>query len=240
MKSSSYFVFNHFVLICPNVYSANLHNSLTTFSILVFALPTAPNLSYNRSSLYRIRTNHTSHVIATQQVHWRTNCCITTSYDVCSLRNNFHFWALERVYRAVAITMLWTNPDVIILLFQPLWTRHFALFQFRMNFWNYKSYAVSTSLEYIIKTLVRTSWKVDSPFIRCLHDPSHNSTNTEKTRTYIQAPSETGTHDPCVQETEGNECPKLRGHCDSLCCYLKRKFEHLSSIYKWITLLSVF
>jgi hypothetical protein len=29
MKSSCYFVFNHSVLLCPNLYSTDLHNSLT-------------------------------------------------------------------------------------------------------------------------------------------------------------------------------------------------------------------
>jgi hypothetical protein len=35
MKSSCYFLFNHSVLLCPNLYSINPHNSLRTCSILV-------------------------------------------------------------------------------------------------------------------------------------------------------------------------------------------------------------
>jgi hypothetical protein len=88
VKYSCYFAFNHSVLLCPNLYSTNLHNSLRTCSILVLVLSTAlhcNNLSYNRSSLYRLRTGHTentSHVIATQRVHWRANCCLAESYKI--------------------------------------------------------------------------------------------------------------------------------------------------------------
>jgi hypothetical protein len=41
MKSSCYFIFNHSVLLCPYLYSINLHNSLRTHSILVLVLSTA-------------------------------------------------------------------------------------------------------------------------------------------------------------------------------------------------------
>jgi hypothetical protein len=41
MKSSCYFVFNHPVLLCPNLYSTDLHSSLRTRSILVPVLSTA-------------------------------------------------------------------------------------------------------------------------------------------------------------------------------------------------------
>jgi hypothetical protein len=41
MKSSCYFVFSHSVLLCPNLYSIKLHNSLRTCSILVLVLSTA-------------------------------------------------------------------------------------------------------------------------------------------------------------------------------------------------------
>jgi hypothetical protein len=40
MKSSCYFVFNHPVRLCPNLYSTNLHNSLRTCSILILVLST--------------------------------------------------------------------------------------------------------------------------------------------------------------------------------------------------------
>jgi hypothetical protein len=58
---SCHFVFNHYVLLCPNLYSTNLHNSLRTCSTLVLVLSTAlhTNLSYNRSSLYRLLADHT-------------------------------------------------------------------------------------------------------------------------------------------------------------------------------------
>jgi hypothetical protein len=53
MKSSCYFVFSHPVLLCPNLYSINLHNSLRTRSILVLVLSTAepPGLSLVASGL---------------------------------------------------------------------------------------------------------------------------------------------------------------------------------------------
>jgi hypothetical protein len=41
MKSSCYFFFHHSVLICPNLYSTNLRNSLRTCSILVIVLSAA-------------------------------------------------------------------------------------------------------------------------------------------------------------------------------------------------------
>jgi hypothetical protein len=41
MKSSCRFLFNHPVLLCPNLYSIHLHNSLRTRSILVLVLSTA-------------------------------------------------------------------------------------------------------------------------------------------------------------------------------------------------------
>jgi hypothetical protein len=40
MKSSCYFIFNHSVLIYPNLYLINLHSSLRTRSILVLVLST--------------------------------------------------------------------------------------------------------------------------------------------------------------------------------------------------------
>jgi hypothetical protein len=57
MKPSCYFIFNQSVLLCPNMYATNLHNSLRTCSILILVLSTAlncTNLSYNRSSLYSV------------------------------------------------------------------------------------------------------------------------------------------------------------------------------------------
>jgi hypothetical protein len=41
MKFSSYFVFNHCVLLCPNLYSVNLRNSLRTRCILILVPPTS-------------------------------------------------------------------------------------------------------------------------------------------------------------------------------------------------------
>jgi hypothetical protein len=99
MKSSCYFVFNHSALLCPNLYSNNLYNSLRTCSILVLVLSTAlhTNLSYNRSSMYRLRTDYTEntrHVIAISPVHWRAGCCLATSYNIrpivaCEYRGMF-------------------------------------------------------------------------------------------------------------------------------------------------------
>jgi hypothetical protein len=41
IKSSCYLFSNHSILLCPNLYSNNLHNSLRTRSVLVFVLSTA-------------------------------------------------------------------------------------------------------------------------------------------------------------------------------------------------------
>jgi hypothetical protein len=63
------------------------------------------NLSYNRSSLHRRRTDHTentSHLIAISPVHWLAGCCLATSYNFHPLRHSFHRCPLERVYRDVA------------------------------------------------------------------------------------------------------------------------------------------
>jgi hypothetical protein len=104
MNSSCYFIFNHSVCLCPNLYSINLHNSQTTCSILVLVLSTAlhcTSLSYNMSLLYRLCTDHTkntSHMIAIQRVHWRADCCLATSYNIHPLRHSFQCCALERVY----------------------------------------------------------------------------------------------------------------------------------------------
>jgi hypothetical protein len=68
-------------------------------------LHTESNLSYNRSSLYRLRTDNTentSHVIPSQRAHWRTDCCLAMSYNIRPLRHIFHCCTLECVYRAVA------------------------------------------------------------------------------------------------------------------------------------------
>jgi hypothetical protein len=63
------------------------------------------NRSYNRSSLHKLRTDHTentSHLNATQIVYWRADCCLATSYKLRLLRHSFHCCALEHIYRAVA------------------------------------------------------------------------------------------------------------------------------------------
>jgi hypothetical protein len=63
------------------------------------------NLSYNRSSLYRLRTDNTestSHMIARQRVHLRDDCCLATSYNIRALGHIFHCCTFRRVYRTVA------------------------------------------------------------------------------------------------------------------------------------------
>jgi hypothetical protein len=44
----------------------------------------------------------TNHVIATQLVNWRADCCLATSYNIRPLRHSFHCCGLERAYGAVA------------------------------------------------------------------------------------------------------------------------------------------
>jgi hypothetical protein len=61
MKSSRYFVFNHSVLLCPNLYSANLHNSLRTRPILFFVPSTALHWLKSQSQLlhdWQFTANH--------------------------------------------------------------------------------------------------------------------------------------------------------------------------------------
>jgi hypothetical protein len=79
-ESSCYLAFSHSVLLCPNLYSINLHNSLRTRSILVLLLSTAePSLTlfpdgfvsltrgfsamtyYKRLSLSPINLRHAPH-----------------------------------------------------------------------------------------------------------------------------------------------------------------------------------
>jgi hypothetical protein len=47
-------------------------------------------------------TENTCHVFAIQPVHWRSDFCLATSYNIPPVRHNFHCCALERVYGAVA------------------------------------------------------------------------------------------------------------------------------------------
>jgi hypothetical protein len=114
MKSSCYFVFNHSVLLCPNLYSVKLHNTLSTRSILVLVLSTAePSCTLfrcKRNSCYIAAawtaqitqfyccvaqaTQKTSHVRATSPVSWRANSCLATSYNIrptvaCAYRGVF-------------------------------------------------------------------------------------------------------------------------------------------------------
>jgi hypothetical protein len=62
MKSSFYFIFNHSVLLCPNLYSTNLHNSLTTCSILVLVLSNALHShglsTPSSNSLFQLMTDY--------------------------------------------------------------------------------------------------------------------------------------------------------------------------------------
>jgi hypothetical protein len=47
------------------------------------------NLSYNGSSLYRLRTDHvenTTHMIATQPAHWRADCCLAKNCNIRPLK----------------------------------------------------------------------------------------------------------------------------------------------------------
>jgi hypothetical protein len=47
-------------------------------------------------------TENTSHMITTQPVHWRADCCLATNYYILLLRHSFHCCVLEHVYQAVA------------------------------------------------------------------------------------------------------------------------------------------
>jgi hypothetical protein len=61
------------------------------------------NLNYNKFSLYRLRTDNTkntNYVIPSQGVHWRADCCLTTSYKHSS-------YCCVRVPRGVYRTVAW-------------------------------------------------------------------------------------------------------------------------------------
>jgi hypothetical protein len=118
LKSSRYFVFSHSVLLCPNLYSVSLHNSLRTCFILVLVPSTAEpswttlaasELVYiatarttQKTQFYCCvarTTQETNHMIAISPVYWRADCCLATSYkhsSYCCLRVSLG------VYRAVA------------------------------------------------------------------------------------------------------------------------------------------
>jgi hypothetical protein len=70
-------------------------------------------LSYNWSSLYRLRTDNienTSHVIPSHRVHWRTDCCLTTSCNLSPLSYIFHWCTLELFLPSRYLETLWANP----------------------------------------------------------------------------------------------------------------------------------
>jgi hypothetical protein len=46
-------------------------------------------------------TENTSHVVTTQPGHWRADCCLATSCNICPLRHSFHCCTTQCVYRAV-------------------------------------------------------------------------------------------------------------------------------------------
>jgi hypothetical protein len=80
MKSSRYFVFNHSVLQCPDLYSV-IFTIDAPFSSLYSQLLNLPglstNLNLNWSSLYRRRTDNTktSYVITSTVALWRHCAC---------------------------------------------------------------------------------------------------------------------------------------------------------------------
>jgi hypothetical protein len=113
---SCYFVFNHSVHLCPNLYSIfTIHWGHAPFSSLYSQLLKPPGLSlaasglvlYSRGTdnaentvlLLRSADHITSHVIAISPVHWHADCCLATSYkhsSYCCVRVS------RGVYRAVA------------------------------------------------------------------------------------------------------------------------------------------
>jgi hypothetical protein len=110
---SCHFVFNHFVLLCPNLYSTNIHNSLRTCSILVLVLSIQPSLecllgysgnSYNSSTLTpqetRVTYQTVSSLVRYQHWAWRGR------HRKHSLN---YVYVLDRVYGAVA----WQRIDQI-------------------------------------------------------------------------------------------------------------------------------
>jgi hypothetical protein len=109
MKFSCYFVFNHSVLLCLNLYLSNLQNSLRICCTLVLILSSAlyiarcttrncPELSWTITYIAAERTyitGNTYHVIAIQPVYWRVPRIYRKHSFLCG-------YMLDRVYRAVA------------------------------------------------------------------------------------------------------------------------------------------
>jgi hypothetical protein len=89
IKSSCYFVFNHYVLHCPNLYSTNLHNSLTAPNwtavcrcIHIILTELWSDTSY-RLSLYRLLTDPTENTAWTVEEACLPLGCL--AIDVISL-----------------------------------------------------------------------------------------------------------------------------------------------------------
>jgi hypothetical protein len=113
MKSAWHFIFNHSVLLCPNLYSTNLHNSLRTCSILALVHTNSTLLycllgyfgtSYNSSARTPQKTRVTyqtaSSLIRYQHWAWRGQLRKHSLIYCC---------VLDRVHGAVA----WQRVDQI-------------------------------------------------------------------------------------------------------------------------------
>jgi hypothetical protein len=62
-----------------------------------------------------IHTENTSHMIATQLVHWCAGCCLATSYNIRPLRHRFHCCAC---LQSCCLAIYWSNP---LQYYEKLW-----------------------------------------------------------------------------------------------------------------------
>jgi hypothetical protein len=136
MKSTCYFVFNHSVLLCPNLYATNLHNSLRICSILVLlVLSTQPfwtalwysGTSYNCSARTPQKTRVTcqtaSPLVCYQHWAWREHrkhsiiyCCVLNRVygDVAwqrvdQMRYNMYVGIyVVHIYSLITVLKYWT------------------------------------------------------------------------------------------------------------------------------------
>jgi hypothetical protein len=127
MKSSCYFVFNHSVLLCPNLYSTNFHNSLRTWSILILVLSTAckrpllPPINLPRGPRENTSRGHyplSCDVTAYAEVFLPSRCletgCITPLFYCCLrvlLSNRYLCGSTVRAWSRYATIHLFTLPE---------------------------------------------------------------------------------------------------------------------------------
>jgi hypothetical protein len=103
MKSPCYFVFNHCIVLCPNLYSINLHNSLRTRSILVLVLSTAEPSRTPHSSKVKVTLRLTFSQSVSLGVEPQTTCLLLFDSYGLTRRRVCHLYMLLVLARAVSL-----------------------------------------------------------------------------------------------------------------------------------------